>query len=145
MRSSSAQRVIRHHEVIPNKRVLKKSGEDKTLQSLHSQPTKLREPWVCCCCCFVLFVFTAQSRTGTPRLPCWRDSFRETERSPLFDDVPPGGRVVQEVPQVVVGHDHPVALLRVLQHEPEGKREPKRERGQPLGITVGATKRCFFL
>lgn len=56
------------------------------------------------------------------------------ENAPLFDDVPPRGRVVREISEVVVGHNHPVCLLCVLQHESEGKGQKEAER---LGITAG--------
>lgn len=49
------------------------------------------------------------------------------EHTPLFDDVPPRRRVIQEVSEVVVGHDHPVCLLRKLQHESEGKGQKEIE------------------
>lgn len=40
--------------------------------------------------------------------------------SPLLDDPAPRVRGVHKVPQVVVGHDDPVRLLRQVQQEPEG-------------------------
>lgn len=40
--------------------------------------------------------------------------------SPLSNDLAPRVRGVHEVPQVVVGHDDPVRLLRQVEQEPEG-------------------------